>query len=105
MLADRVLAVGEVDAERLVARHVAVLTLDVGSDLIQRLVRRARRAAKLGQRHLPDAGYAALDDVTLHLFHGLLLLTDFDAASLRPLRGNPKPEFLSLAKARLSLFS
>ncbi len=49
MLADRVLAIGQVDAIGLVAGHIAVLPLDPHPDFVKRLVGGPRGPAKLGQ--------------------------------------------------------
>src|SRR5688572_24601974 len=68
MLADRVLAIGEIDAEALVAACV-------GRDPVQRsepfdgAVGGARGAAKLHHRHAADARNVAFDQKSLHVRH------------------------------------
>ena len=47
VLTDRVLVLGQIDAERLVVGYVALDPLNVGSKLVERLVGLRRSAAKL----------------------------------------------------------
>ena len=70
MLADALLAVGEVDAVGLVAGNVAVLPLHARAHLGDGLVRRARGTADLDTRHAADARDIAFDHVALQLGHG-----------------------------------
>lgn len=73
MFADRILALGKIDAKGLVARDVAVLPLDRRSDRAQRLVGCPGRAAQFGHGKTPDAGNVALDHVSLETGHSGLL--------------------------------
>src|SRR5579885_3232495 len=72
VFADRVLARREIDAERAIGGHVAVLPLDVLAELLDRAVGGASRSAKLDDRHAPDARDHPLDQVSLEMRHALL---------------------------------
>src|SRR6266851_3931256 len=103
VLFDDVLVLGEVDAERLVGRDIAVDPLDVGAELAQHLVRFRRRAAQLLALQAAGAGDVALDDEFAqgHVYPPLIGLARDDTGTLRGWRGSPCRAVVSLTPTTL----
>lgn len=69
MFADRGIAVSKIDAEGLVASHIAVLPLDGRADGAERLIGCPHRTAKLSDGEFADTGEVMLDHVAFQTCH------------------------------------
>jgi len=67
--AAKILAGGQIDAERLVTGHITVLPLDTLADLLEGAIRRAGRSAELHDGHTAYSGDIALDQVSPQICH------------------------------------
>ena len=64
---DLVFALGKVDAERFLTRHLGMLPLDARADRGYRLIRGSGGAAEFSQRECADAGNISFDNIAFHL--------------------------------------
>lgn len=97
---DRVLAIRQIDAERAVPGDIAVLPLDGVAQPLDRLVRRARRAAQFDKRHPADPRNVALDQISLELAQiRQLLHRPLNAISVSQRAAKDNRNFVAFAKA------